>query len=105
MRSTLRKHRVILLVLLVLVLGCKKSDPSADPQKGSYAYFVANIQPTMDYSALESCFGTPDKEMGSGIHIYVYLLRDQTEIWIGFSNKIIYVRHMDASHQLLDTLI
>ena len=43
--------------------------------------------------------GLPDKDVGSGIYIFVYRLRDGSTVRIGTSNLkfLIYVRHVDKS--------
>ena len=40
-------------------------------------------------------FGPPDKDVGSGIYIYTYLLPDGSDVRVGASNptKILYVTH------------
>ena len=45
------------------------------------------------------------KTKGSGIHVYVYKLQDGIEIWIGYTDRIMYARHMSTNGQLLHTLI
>jgi hypothetical protein len=42
--------------------------------------------------------GPPDKDIGSGIHVYVYRLLDGSEILVGSSDgaSILYVRRGDA---------
>jgi len=50
-------------------------------------------------------FGGPEKDLGSGIHIYVYTLEDSTEVWIGITNVILYANHMDKDQHLLKELI
>lgn len=38
--------------------------------------------------------GAPDRDIGSGIHIYVYELADGTEVWVGSpGEQVWYVRH------------
>jgi hypothetical protein len=39
--------------------------------------------------------GEPDRDAGSGIHIFVYRLSDGSEVWIGTpdASEILYVRH------------
>jgi hypothetical protein len=59
----------------------------------------------MDFNAIVARFGEPTKDIGSGIHIYVYQLGDQTEIWIGYVDRIIYARHVDANQQVLHIII
>jgi hypothetical protein len=71
----------------------------------SYEYFRDNISSGMNYNDLVAKFGTPSRDAGSGIHIYVYQLSDGTEIWIGYVNKIIYARHVDSQRNILHTII
>ena len=59
----------------------------------------------MDYTSIVETFGEPDKDIGSGIHIYVYELEDDTEIWIGYTDQILYARHVDQDQNILHTLI
>lgn len=49
-------------------------------------------------------FGTPDKDIGSGIHIYVYALTDGTEVWIGLADRVLYARNVDAEGNLIEVL-
>ena len=57
-----------------------------------------------DIDAMFSKFGPPHSDIGSGIHIYVYELNDLTEIWIGYTDHILYVRHIDSEGNLLEEL-
>jgi hypothetical protein len=59
----------------------------------------------MDYTSFVDFFGEPTKDIGSGIHIYVYKLTDSTEIWIGYVDNILYAHHVDKNQQLLNTII
>ncbi|MGY5147908.1 MAG: hypothetical protein ACW9W4_07915 [Candidatus Nitrosopumilus sp. bin_7KS] len=49
-------------------------------------------------------FGEPADDIGSGIHIYVYELNDNTQVWIGYSNEILYVRNVNAYGNVLESL-
>ena len=86
--------------------SCKKNQR---PEPGTYEYFKVKISADMSYSSLENVFGKPDADIGSGIHIYVYNLKDGTFIWIGYASNIMYVRHMDsgtgAGAKLLHTIV
>ena len=73
--------------------------------RDSIEYFQSFLKPDMDYKRLKSVFGEPDGDTGSGIHIYFYDLDDGTKVIIGFTDKILYARHVDQDHQLLDELI
>ena len=59
----------------------------------------------MKYTDIEQTFGKPDEDKGSGIHIYVYKLKDGSAIWIGYTDKILYAKQMDRNRQLLHILI
>jgi hypothetical protein len=71
----------------------------------TYDYFKDNLKPDMTYDSIVAKFGEPSNDIGSGIHIYVYQLIDSTEIWIGYTDKIIYERHMDKNHQIIENII
>jgi len=67
--------------------------------------FETLLTADMDYTSIAETFGEPDKDIGSGIHIYVYELEDDTEIWIGYTDQILYARHVDQDQNILHTLI
>jgi hypothetical protein len=98
----------LLLILFVIVSGfaasCNKETKLSD-QNLIWSDFEMRLKPGMNYYSIVSEFGEPDSDIGSGIHIYVYILDDSTEAWIGYTDKILYARHMDKNHQLLETLI
>ncbi|MBA4058746.1 MAG: hypothetical protein C0490_28775 [Marivirga sp.] len=86
----------------LLFLAC--SDGDGDNSKTA-GYFKGNLKKDMDYNAIVRTFGTPARDIGSGIHIYVYILDDSTEIRIGYTDTILYATHNDANQQLLEVLI
>lgn len=94
---------ILLLVITLIIFGCSEENVNTDPL--TYDHFQNNLNPEMSYSAFVDFFGEPTKDIGSGIHIYVYKLSDSTEIWIGYADKILYARHLDEKGQLLDTII
>lgn len=59
----------------------------------------------MTYSSLVAKFGEPSKDIGSGIHIFVYELIDDTEVWVGYANRIVYARRVDKNHQIIEEII
>lgn len=92
---------LLLALLLFTYFSCKKSAES----KRTYEYFAENLKAGMNYTSIVKLFHEPDEDKGSGIHIYTYKLSDSTEIWIGFTDHILYARHQDSSGALLHTLI
>ena len=92
-----------MLVWSLVITSCSKD--KNDSQKKTFEYFNTHLKADMSYTAILNEFGQPDKDIGSGIHIYVYGLADSTEIWIGYADKIIYARHVDKNQQVLHTII
>lgn len=54
------------------------------------------IKPKMSMKQVVETCGLPDKDIGSGIHIFIYELEDGSEVWIGTpdAKKILYVTHV-----------
>ena len=91
------------LIFVFLLACCSEVEQVADPDTSEY--FKHHLQADMSYKAIRRTFGEPDRDIGSGIHIYVYMLDDSTEIRIGYTDKILYAVHVDSSNQLLEILI
>ncbi|MCH9658160.1 hypothetical protein K0U27_05600 [archaeon] len=66
--------------------------------------FKNTLSEPYDIDTLFSKFGTPHKDIGSGIHVYVYELDDSTQIWIGYTDHILYVTHLDPDGNILEEL-
>ena len=99
----MKKIFVCISIAFFLLAGCIKS---SDVKKSlTYSDFVVSLNSGMDYAAIVAKFGEPKKDIGSGIHIYVYQLDDLTEIWIGDLDRIIYARHVDTNQNVLHILI
>jgi hypothetical protein len=94
--------RIIGLTILLFTL---LSSCDTDEKQLTYNDFEASLDPEMDYTAIVRKFGEPQKDIGSGIHIYVYELNDSTQIIIGYTDQILYARHVDKDHNVLHTLI
>ena len=98
------KNTILFVSIIILqIISCNKE--TDNDKQLTYEYFKNSLTSQMDYNAIVEEFGQPDKDIGSGIHIYVYELDDSTEIWIGYTDQILYARHFDKNQQLLDTLI
>lgn len=97
-----RAFRFLIITIALLVSACSQDD---DAQRKSIDYFETHLQKDMSHTKLISTFGQPDKDMGSGIHIYVYKLEDNTEVWVGCTDKILYANHVDQDQNLLKVLI
>ena len=67
--------------------------------------FRNTLNESQDIETIFFKFGDPHDDIGSGIHIYVYELNDLTEIWIGYTDHILYVQHVDSSGNLLEQLL
>ena len=84
-------------------LSCSESNPYKN-EGLSYLDFQQKLRMDMGFSSLVSTFGNPQRDAGSGIHIYVYQLNDLTEVWIGYVDHILYARHLDQNQQLLENI-
>lgn len=71
----------------------------------TYIDFKVALKPDMDFKVIVQKFGEPHNDIGSGIHIYVYELHDSTQIIIGYSDQILYAKHVDQVQMVLHTLI
>ena len=100
----MRKWFLFLLIAAFCTTGCLKKGTNDSTDKDSVGYFMTNLRADMDYSQIVNMFGEPDGDIGSGIHIYVYDLSDGTEVWIGFSNQIMYARHM-SNGQIMHVIL
>ena len=66
--------------------------------------FKTILHESSDIDFIFSKFGKPHDDIGSGIHIYVYELNDSSEIWIGYADEVLYVKHVDSKGNLIDEL-
>lgn len=97
--------RVSLSIFTVIVFLLGSCSQDEEINRNSMEYFETHLQKDMSDKELMSVFGQPDADRGSGIHIYVYKLDDNTEVWVGIADKILYANHMDQDQNLLKVLI
>jgi outer membrane protein assembly factor BamE (lipoprotein component of BamABCDE complex) len=98
-------NKLLVAILMVFLLSsCSKSKSTNEQDKRTLAYFSEHLKAGMTKTSIEKTFGKPGEDIGSGIHIYVYKLTDKTEIWIGFTDSLLYARHLDSNHELLHNL-
>jgi hypothetical protein len=71
---------------------------SAQPLHRRSVEAFAFVGPGVTMQDVIGRVGPPDKDIGSGIHVYVYRLLDGSEILVGSSDgaSILYVRRGDA---------
>ena len=94
--------KIFIILIGFLLAGCTDTDSE---KQDSIAYFKQHLKADMKYEGLTRTFGEPNNDIGSGIHIYLYNLQDGTKIHIGFVDRILYARHVDANDQLIEVLI
>jgi hypothetical protein len=94
-----------LILFTCLSFSCDKKQNETGEKQLTYEDFQTSLTKDMDYQAIVGKFGEPDRDIGSGIHIYVWNLENSTEIWIGYVDKIFYARHVDKNHNILHTII
>jgi hypothetical protein len=97
------KKLVPMIIAVTLIVSCVDDD--VNENKDTYAYFQKRLNAEMKYNSIKSVFGEPDADVGSGIHIYVYNLSDGTRIVIGYTDFIMYARHLDEDDQVLNVLV
>ena len=100
----MRKILFAILLTGMLFTACKKNEDKP-VDEDSIGYFSANLKADLKYDAIVNLFGEPDGDIGSGIHIYVYNLGDGSKVYIGYTDKIMYARHISSSGQVLHTII
>ncbi len=99
------KSKIYLLaIFLVVLFSCSKESYSIKHEL-KYSDFENNLKSEMSYDLIVAKFGAPTKDIGSGIHIYVYQLTDSTEIWIGYTDKILYARHVEKNGRIIQNII
>jgi len=59
----------------------------------------------MDYYSMIKAFGKPSKDIGRGIHIYVYNLQDSTKMLVGFTDKVVYAKQVNHKEELVRDLL
>jgi hypothetical protein len=99
----MRKLTCLIILLAAMAISCSKNNSGCSGK--SFEYFNTHLTIDMDYNALVKTFGAPDGDIGSGIHIYVYKLCDGTSVMIGYSDKILYAKHVDSNQQPLHTIL
>jgi len=93
---------------------CKPTEISSELEHMTSSYmnkiiptlddFRNTLYETQDIDTIFFKFGEPHDDIGSGIHIYVYELNDFTQVWIGYTDKILYVNHVDVKGNVLEKL-
>jgi hypothetical protein len=94
--------KILVFIVVIGVLGCSENQ---EQKILTLDDFYTTLTATMDYNDLVSAFGEPSKDIGRGIHIYVYELGDSSEIWIGYTDKIHYASHVRKDGSVLQVLI
>lgn len=85
-----------LLSLLLIISACSEEDEPL-----TYETFQERLYKEMTYQQMVLYFGRPLTDIGSGIHIYVYPLDDGTTLYIGYTNRLHYARHVSSDGQQL----
>jgi len=72
----------------------KKTDPQIKQSKENTLKEFKSLKTGSAVSELFERFGQPEKDIGSGIHIYQYRLPDDSLIQVGCVENIFYVDHV-----------
>ncbi|MEN8250085.1 MAG: hypothetical protein ABFS32_14225 [Bacteroidota bacterium] len=98
------KKATIVFVFIFTLVSCTLFD-GVNKKHLTVDDFKKHLDKDMSYEKIVKVFGDPVSDIGSGIHIYVYELDDQTEVWIGYTDIVQYAYHMDADGNQLEILI
>lgn len=85
---------IVCLIGIAVAVGCSSQQPVVANESGkqtsaagasrSLERFQSALTTNMTPKLAEESFGKPDRVTGSGLIIYVYVLADGKEIWLGF---------------------
>ena len=92
---------VFLFTTALLGASCLKSDS----EKRTFEYFSNHLKADMNFNDIKKTFGEPDEDIGRGIHIYIYKLKDGSEIGIGYTDKILYAKHVGRKREVIHRII
>jgi len=95
----------ILIILITFCFSYLTALSQNKREKLTFDNFKSNLKKTMDNKTIVGTFGQPDKDINSGIYIYLYELSDSTTMIIGCTNKILYANHINKNGDLLHILI
>src|SRR5205823_10924340 len=92
-------QRIPLMLIFCLTIGCVSTEQAFAQQIPLTARTLEafrRIKPHMSMKQVIEICGVPDKDIGSGIHIYVYRLSDGSIVRIGTPDKkrLVYVVHV-----------
>ncbi len=76
---------LLAVVLAIGLLGCITSPSAMEFER------FTQIEPGMSFEDLNRLVGEPFGDIGSGIHIFVYPLQDDSNILVGFTDTVLYV--------------
>ena len=85
--------------------GCGETAPETHTTPArDLTCFEARLSRSLTPQSAEKVFGKPDRIEGSGLIIYVYLLDDGQEIWIGFPgyDSVLYAKLKTPDGQMRD---
>src|SRR6266536_2756050 len=91
--------RILLMLTFCLAIECLSTEQARAqriPPTARTIEVFHRIKPQMSMKQVIDICGVPDKDIGSGIHIYVYGLSDGSLVRIGTPDKkrLIYVVHV-----------
>src|SRR5438067_5146762 len=91
--------RILLMLTFCLTIECRSTEQAIAqriPPTARTIEVFHRIKPQMSMKQVIDICGVPDEDIGSGIHIYVYKLSDQSLVRIGTPDKkrLIYVVHV-----------
>ncbi len=94
-----------LFLLGTLAISYSCSDDSNDKEL-TYEMFANSLVRDMNYDQFVDLFGKPNRDEGSGLHIYIWTLENGTEVSVGFAGGYIYYAyHIDKEGKVIKTIL
>lgn len=85
----------ILIIPIIFFFSCLTALAQNDSNALTFEDFKSNLKQDMDNKTIVETFGQPNKNIGSGICIFVYELSDSTTMIIGCTDRVLYAHHSD----------
>lgn len=93
----------ILIIPIILFFSCLTALAQNNSNALTVDDFKSNLKQDMDNKTIVETFGQPNKNIGSGICIFIYELSDSTTMIIGCTDRVLYAHQSDKDgHNIYD---
>ncbi|MFA6602044.1 MAG: hypothetical protein WCT02_04275 [Candidatus Paceibacterota bacterium] len=87
-----------------IVNGIIASEDQSDNRLSNQLHSYSQLKAGDSFAKVKRLFGSPEGDIGSGIHIFVYTLADKSRVLIGFADlkHLLYVKHVSFEGKSTD---